>query len=110
MREYTSSPNDITFGHHLLVFLGPSNTIWQRMDMGLYHPRLGKFGLSHIKGDQLPAGEIRESGNVNIGCRRLDKPFVHQMGKFRRPFWWPFELYLHYSPITQSENEGCKDP
>ncbi len=49
MREYTSDSRNITFGNHLLVFLGPSNTIWQRMDLGLHHPRLGKLGLSHTE-------------------------------------------------------------
>ena len=80
MRECTSNSRDITFGHHLLVFLGPRNTIWQRMDLGLHHPRLGKFGLYHTKGGKTPVDEIRESRNVDIGFRHFDKPSVHQMG------------------------------
>lgn len=80
MREYTSNSDHVTFGHHLLVFLGPSNTIWQRMGLGVHHPRLGKLGLSPAKGNQLPVGEIRESGYVNFGFRGLDKSSVHPMG------------------------------
>ena len=80
MCEYTSNSNSITFGHHLLVFLGPSNTIWQRMALGVHHPRLGKLSLSYVKGDELTVGKIRESGNVNIGFRGLDKSSGHPMG------------------------------
>ena len=80
MREYASNSRNFSLGHHLLVFLGPSNSIWQRMDLGLHHPRLGKSGLSHTKGDQIPVGEILESDNANIGFRRLDKSSLHPMG------------------------------
>jgi hypothetical protein len=80
MREYISNSNHVTFGHHLLVFLGPSNTIWQRVGLGVHHPLLGKLSLSHAKGNQLSVGEIRDSGYVNRGLCGLNKSSVHAMG------------------------------
>lgn len=80
MPEYTGNSNYSTFGPYLLVFLGPSTTIWQRMALGLHHPRLGKLALSHPKGGEIRVGEIRKSRTVNLSFRCLDKPSVNQMG------------------------------
>ena len=80
MSQSIGNPRDINDRYYILVFLGTSFSLRERMDLGLYHAFFWSFILTDPEICQTTIRSLFESVYRCISLHSINKPVVIQVG------------------------------